>query len=210
MSCDTVLLPAALAVPCVRAALALLEGAYRCALILGRPPWDFALTETELSKTGVTDDHLTGLAAAGLLEWRSGTAPATHNGAGRSRVPKVLRGPALLFVLTQAGADLASRNRVGGGNAVPRWDPFRCELWLGDRLVKRFHRAARNQEYVLTCLQEAGWPERLEIALPDCKPAPLAHRLRETVKSLNQGQAPPCIGFRVCADGQSVRWQLLA
>jgi len=40
----------------------------------------------------------------------------------------------------------------------PRWDGERCELWLGNVLVKRFRRPAPNQEAILAAFEELGWP----------------------------------------------------
>jgi hypothetical protein len=208
-NCETLSLADALRQVPVQATLALLEGAYHCAHTLERPPWDFALANNEIHKTGVTDGQLELLLAAHVLERRTNLLPAVPNGHAPCEPDVHLQEDTAWLVLSPAGAQLVAQTRQSGGKLVPRWDPFHCELWLGGRLVKQFHRAARNQEYVLTSFQEEGWPERLEIALPDCKLAQLAYRLRETVKSLNHGQTPHGVGFHACADGKSVRWQFL-
>ena len=46
--------------------------------------------------------------------------------------------------------------------ARPRWIAEARELWLGDRLVKRFRRSATAQEIVLAAFEEEGWPRHID------------------------------------------------
>ena len=114
---------------CVRATLTLLEGAYHCALTVGRPPWDFALAATELHKTGVTDGHLELLRAAHVLERRTQLLPSVSNGHTPCTLAPavVIQDAAPWFVLSPAGARMAAQARQGGSKVGPHWDASRCE-----------------------------------------------------------------------------------
>ena len=60
----------------VQATLALLDGPYRCARLLGKSLWDFSRTIDELHKTGVSDDQLDFLVAAAEAALRGTAAPS--------------------------------------------------------------------------------------------------------------------------------------
>lgn len=209
MSSDPLPLPDVLGEPCVRAALALLEGAYRCALTLNRSPWDFALPDLQLQQTGVTESQLEALVASLILERRTDLTPPAADGvtSGGSLVSP--QAPVCWFVLAPAGFGPASRQKAEGDGAVPRWDRCRRELWLGGRVVMRFRRAAGNQEYVLDRLLEGNWREPVVVLWVGLSEKQSAERLRQTVKSLNRGQSPRRLAFSVGADGRTVRWRAL-
>ncbi|SRR5579884_146796 len=191
----------------VRATLTLLEGAYRSAVLLGRSPWDFAVTDAELHKLGVTHGHLEALIAAHVLETRTDREPLLLEGYACGAAPRFPQA-ATCFVLSRSGAELIARVPQRSGKLLPHWDAFQRVLWLGDQQVLRFRRAAENQEYVLRRLQEDQWEGSVEIAWPDLTSKQSAQRLRQTIKSLNRGQVPQRLCFRVEGGGKSVRWQV--
>ena len=48
----------------------------------------------------------------------------------------------------------------------PKWNSNVGVLSFGVRIVKRFPRAARNQEIILSAFEEEGWPPRIDDPLP--------------------------------------------
>jgi hypothetical protein len=106
------------------------------------------------------------------------------------------------------GGATCTMPRPAGGER-PEWGPTLRELRYRGRLVKRFRRAAPNQEGVLNTFEELGWPARVDDPLPPERGTDPAERLRETVKSLNRGQQGPLLLFRIEPDQRGVRWAAL-
>jgi hypothetical protein len=92
---------------------------------------------------------------------------------------------------------------------VPKWDPNLRELWLGDRLVKRFRVPASNQELILTVFEEEGWPESIDDPLPPEPNIDPKHRLQATVKSLNSHQVVSAIRFHGNGGGRVIYWETI-
>ena len=102
-------------------------------------------------------------------------------------------------------ASLSERPHRNGEK--PRWDGSQHELWLGSRLVRRYHRLAPWQEYLLAAFEECGWPERMDDPLPRARRVSPKRRLREAVRDLNRGQQPHLLLFEVEPGGAGARWQ---
>jgi hypothetical protein len=95
--------------------------------------------------------------------------------------------------------------------ARPVWDPVRRRLWLGERLLRAFGRAAPGQAAVLDAFQAHRWTRR---PFPDPlppepgeEPGSARRRLHETVKNLNRGLPRVTIRFR--ENGRVVWWEPL-
>ena len=88
--------------------------------------------------------------------------------------------------------------------ATPAWDGFSL-TWQGE-VVKRLRGDATNQRCVLDAFQGAGWPPTIPDPLPHKCGCNAKKRRRDTVESLNGGQAQPRIHFH--ADGHAgIRWE---
>jgi hypothetical protein len=214
--------------PATRAALALLLGGLHCAEFLERSKWEFACGLPYLRELGLTDEVLRDLMVGGYLEKRQERIPPTGTRAwpAANEPPASLVPP--LIALTHAGAALAWQSVCGGRAesllrpdrertredgpppAVPVWKAAVRELWFAGRAVKRYHRAAPNQERILVTFQELKWRDRIDDPLPKEAGMPAPERLRETVKSLNRGVERGTLLFRAEADGQGVCWAPLA
>jgi hypothetical protein len=211
--------------PCLRAALARLLGECKCAEALRRPVWDFAVGIGQLRETGISGKVLRLLIDDGYVEHRVETTPRA-GGARRFRLPvRPAWNWRSNFVLTARGEELAleilgdsdhswannrdaaSEGRAPGNREKPCWDAGVRELRYRCQVIKRFRRAAPNQEYLLQALQELDWPLRIDDPLPKDREVDSSERLRETAKSLNRGQSPHLIRFRVEATGQGIRWE---
>jgi hypothetical protein len=90
---------------------------------------------------------------------------------------------------------------------VPFWDTYRRELRIGDRVVKRFRRPAKNQETILAAFQEDGWPPRIDSPLSGRSARQAMDRLHDAVKKLNR-QLKPLLRFLSDGLGQGIIWQL--
>ena len=125
-------------------------------------------------------------------------------------------------LLSAAGADLVREMLIdlyanlaavtaptSTGQLVPRWDG-RC-LWLGDRLVKEFKRAAPDQVAILEAFEHAGWPAQLGHNPLDGRVRRKRNRrrrLHDTLQNLNRSLAPGTIRFRGDGSGSGVCWEL--
>lgn len=114
--------------------------------------------------------------------------------------------------LTQRGEsrDVSGIPDPNNGDAKrprPRWDAVRRELWCGETLIKRFRRAAPNQERVLIAFEEAGWPEAIDDPLPQEDGVLASERLWQTIKQLNRTIKPPLIHFGGDGTGTRVCWR---
>jgi hypothetical protein len=128
--------------------------------------------------------------------------------------PATTAAPELLEAAPQAapGSQIASPNgETGPGPGLkPHWDPGRRELSLGDRLVKRFHVPAGNQELILNAFQEEGWPKHIDDPLPGNHLIDPKTRLNDVIYRLNRAQITPLIRFRTNGHGSGVHWSLCA
>lgn len=196
--------------PATLAVLALLLGKYRCARMLRRSPWEFAVALAELRAAGLTGPLLRHLRESGYIEYRPEPPAASgHGGSVVLTSSGALRAQERLRAVHDEALS-ATTERSGRDFAVfrPRWDGLVRELTFGGRLVKRFRRPAPNQEAILTAFEGLGWPERIDDPLPSVPDVCPVVRLRETIKSLNRGQDRPLLRFRVESDGRGVRWRI--
>jgi hypothetical protein len=94
--------------------------------------------------------------------------------------------------------------------SVPFWDAERRQLWLGNKLIREFRQAARNQVALLDALHKCGWVvRRIDNPLsndPAESPKERNQRLQDTVKNLNRGLVKGTIRFHMDCDGLGVRW----
>jgi len=205
----------------VQATLALLDGPYRCARLLGKSLWDFSRTIDELHKTGVSDDQLDFLVAADLLERKVELSRPARNGTSRSHATKARQVPMVWFVLTKQGAEVASnsaaveatsetgnRSKEEGTDLLPSWDG-RVFSYDG-AVLKMFRRHAPAQERILDAFQQAGWPEWLADPLERRGEEHSVKHLRDEVRLLNRTQKPWRVRFDTDPQWLGVRWTVVA
>lgn len=89
----------------------------------------------------------------------------------------------------------------------PRWDAIRRELWCGKTLIKRYRRAAQNQERVLAAFEAAAWPDVIDDPLPEEDGIIARERMWDTIKQLNRTIKPPLIHFGSDGTGRRVCWR---
>jgi hypothetical protein len=189
------------------AAVAVLLGQYRSAECLKRSPGELACQPDLLHATGVTDEALAALVAAGHLatNWdqqrRLYSLVLTPQGAAFATQ---LLFPAVAGQAAQPASGLECPPSI---NDTPRWEAPVRKLWLGEQLVLWLRRRAPNQECLLASFEELQWRERIDDPLPAGGGVDREERLVDTVKSLNRGQACILIRFRVTADRLGVYWE---
>ena len=168
--------------------------------------------------------------------WKRATRSMRHE-VTRSADPdrKFARGintrfsPDTRFLLTDAGRALAGGNpseptlirltpqpgsmppapAVSGTPDAPKWNSNVGVLSFGARIVKRFPRAARNQEIILSAFEEEGWPPRIDDPLPPSRNVEPKRRLHDTIKWLNRDQEARVLAFLGDGTGEGVRWRSL-
>jgi hypothetical protein len=87
----------------------------------------------------------------------------------------------------------------------PSWDKGQYELRLGDRIIRLVDsKKAKNLIPILDAFQEDAWPNRMDDPLSG-DAASQKDRLKEAVKSLNNGLATGTIVFSVVG-GEAIRW----
>jgi hypothetical protein len=173
----------------VRALLALLEGASRCARLLGRLETEFPLNRATVLRTGVSEGQLRDLIARGLLGCR-----------GRADFFLTLVGEQVLTGCSPSAAPAAA------SPGKPYWCARARVLCFGGRLLKEFRREAPNQFLLLDSFQELGWPGRIDDPLPPVPGLLPQERLEQTVKSLNRSLLSPALHFGLAAGRRAVRW----
>ncbi len=211
-----------------RAALAMLQESYECALDLQRDKWDFAVEIETLRKAGLSDNDLRWLVCNGYIEHAREVSLASDK--GRTFCP----GHGLTFhrrtcftlcksglpFLTAASEQLESSHTLNTselrltpdltGSQLPKWDSDRQELWLGPDLIKRFKVPAANQVLILAVFEEEQWPSRIDDPLPQQNGQDPKRRLHDTINSLNRKQKNGLIRFSGDGRGAGVRWKLVA
>ena len=91
----------------------------------------------------------------------------------------------------------------------PNWDPVRRELYLQDKLVKRFRVPASNQEMILSVFEEEGWPVHIDDPLPFRQDIDPKIRLHDTIHRLNGHQTNRLLCFHGDGYGSGVLWELV-
>jgi hypothetical protein len=139
---------------------------------------------------------------------------------GASRATEVMLGKVqrLRGLLTEAPRTVLLPSGAPG-QAKPRWDGDRRDLWFGTTLCKQFNKQpAPNQTAILDAFQELGWPSVIDDPIPSRKknndPIPplkkqddgkRRRRLIDTVQALNRGTYP--LRFSLDGTGKSVCWE---
>lgn len=192
----------------VVAALELLLDAQRYAVDLGVPVAEFAIGLDALQHRAVEEIDVRWLLAKGYV-----SVVDTHEFAGGPQLVRLAPLPSVSFVITDQGAAYAARTLVGAsaggadpGGDRPVWDASRRELRLGRRIVKQFRVPARNQETVLACFEEEGWPPLIDDPLPPVMDLESKRRLHDTINALNRCQSGPGIRFQGDGSGCGIRW----
>ena len=192
-----------------------------------RDPWQFAVEISRLAGLGLTHSDLRWLVEKGYaVHAREVTQPGDRNrkfalGANTTFAPDSR------FILTDAGLFLAGGNRpeptlirltpkpssmpaaraASGASDRPHWNSNTGVLYFGDRIVKRYPRAARNQEIVLAAFEEEGWPNRIDDPLPPSRGVDPMRRLHDTIKWLNRDHEAQVLAFNGDGTGEGVRWK---
>ena len=95
---------------------------------------------------------------------------------------------------------------------TPKWNPETHVLFLGEVMVKQYHRPARSQHAILSAFEQEGWPSRIDDPLileEGAAETKSKWRLRNTVNDLNRAQYG-CIRIRFHLDGtgRGIRWKI--
>ncbi len=192
-------------------------------------PWQFAVEIARLQELGLTYSDLRWLVEKGYaVHAREVTRSADQDRKFALGVNTIFS-PDTRFVLTDAGLDLAGGDRpeptlirltpqpssmppmpvVSAAPNTPNWDGNMGVLYFAGRIVKRFSRAARNQEIILGAFEEEGWPYRIDDPLPPSGNVEPKRRLHDTIKWLNRDHEAHVIAFIGDGTGEGVRWRSL-
>jgi hypothetical protein len=68
---------------------------------------------------------------------------------------------------------------------------------------------APNQELILGCFEEEGWPPRIDDPLPPHPELAAKRRLHATITTLNRHHKHRLLRFLGDGSGEGVRWELL-
>jgi hypothetical protein len=198
-------------------ALRELRKAYHCALELGHPPWEFAVTIGELRRLGLTETDLRWLVRTGHVEHRVEVTQPEHAQRRFGQSANLSLTERSCFVLTAVGLACAGRVPPAAGGEpetapatpageVPRWDEEEHTLYWRGRVVKCFREDAPCQEAILSTFQAADWAGCVEVNLPRDGGTDAKQRLRDAVRNLNRG-VRPYLRFRQEGCGSRVRWE---
>ena len=116
-----------------------------------------------------------------------------------------LRGNDLVMTLLRAAAQELSE-QLGCSHQRPYWDRASRELRFRNAVVKRFRKAAPNQELILDSFEELGWSHRIDDPLSHKDEIVPPVRLRDAIKRLNGKMENPLIRFGGDGRGKGVIW----
>jgi hypothetical protein len=85
----------------------------------------------------------------------------------------------------------------------PKWKSVAQELWVGNKLVKRFKRPADSAGALLEAFELADWEHAVENPFKGEHDA--KSRLHDAIKNLNKCQK--VIRFRGNGDGMGATWE---
>src|SRR5690606_33281778 len=146
--------------------------------------WDFAVAIWDLRELGLNDNDFRFLVKKQWVEHAREVTVQGTNGREFRPAGDLTFNRRTCFILTDTGIaqaqDLAddcpqavapllipdSANSFLLRHEMPCWHAETRELWIGDKLAKRFKRHAENQEIILNAFQEEGWPARIDDPLP--------------------------------------------
>ena len=195
-----------------------------------RDPWEFAVEIQQLQSMGLSANDLRFLVRKGLVEHARETTVVGQDGRYFQPTGDLTFTKHTCFIVTCNGATPAGVCEQGAGDSnrsdghtsrageaaasssesvTPQWNAEKRELWLGDRLVKRFKWHAENQERVLAAFEEEAWPFRVDDPLPPHGEQDAKRRLSDTIKCLNRKQIHPILHFRGDGTGEGVVWELV-
>ncbi len=192
-------------------------------------PWQFAVEISRLQELGLTYSDLRWLVEKGYAVHAHEVTRSADPDRKFARGINTRFSPDTRFLLTDAGLALAGGNpseptlirltpqpgsmppapAVSGTPDAPKWNSNVGVLSFAGRIVKRFPRAARNQEIILSAFEEEGWPPRIDDPLPPSRNVEPKRRLHDTIKWLNRDQEARVLAFLGDGTGEGVRWRSL-
>jgi hypothetical protein len=192
----------------VVAALELLLDARRYAVDLGVPVAEFAIGLNALQHRELAEIDVRWLLAKGYVN-----VVDTDEISRSGQMTRIETVDSVAFVITEQGAAYAARELYGTNGIAaeisvlrPVWDLSRRELRVGRSVVKQYRVPAPNQELVLACFEEEGWPPQITDPLPPVMDLESKRRLHDTINALNRCQSSPGIRFQGDGTGCGVRW----
>ncbi len=96
------------------------------------------------------------------------------------------------------------RTLSGRRENAPAWNNDRRELWNGKQLCKRYRQLAGNQITILRAFEEEEWPHRIDDPLSGKAGKDHKRRLRDTVRSMNDGLKH--LRFECDGTGEGIIW----
>lgn len=209
----------------INTALALLRKASDFAADVGELDWNFAVEIQRLTAVGVTACDLRWLLhkeliSHGIEKTTTGHKqrwfdPGTSSFSERSCFVLTEHGKTFLQQLYRQEqskhgdllqfTDPPSTTQIPSSEK-PLWNSQRRELTLGGVIVKQYKIPAPNQELILTCFEEDGWPDRIDDPLPAQPDITPKRRLHDAICSLNRCQKERLIRFMGDGSGEGVRW----
>ncbi len=133
-----------------------------------------------------------------------GDGPRSAHSCELKRVVGTEKGKALLDTVLQSLQCLTPR---GSPLMKPRWEYVRRELSFGLVVIKRFRKAAPNQERLLEAFELENWAIQVADPLPRDHGIIPSERLRETIKRLNRSILHSPIRFRTDGTGKRACWR---
>jgi hypothetical protein len=223
----------------LRAALGALRRAHHYAMDAGADVWDFAVELDEFRRSRISKSELRWLVRRGFAMHAcelsdSRTSQRQFRSASLSSFSErscfIITPDGLAFVQNyeellptwngrrptadaQLTPDQNSAHLLLPTAALadkPQWDPHKCELRLGGRLVKRFRSPAPNQQLVLQAFEIESWPIRIDDPLPLMAEQCPKRRLHDAIKCLNRHQVHGLIHFGGDGSGRGVLWERTA
>lgn len=179
--------------------------------------WQFAIELSAMIRLGVEVTDIRWMVCSELIEHRRETTHPGQPARSFADDAGLTFNDRSSFVLTDRGIRMTEvylpEHQPGVElcqTRAPNWNHVRRELWHDDLLVKRFSKPAKNQELVLTAMQEENWPiEGVFDPLPGTAQCDRRSRLRDTVKSLNRNQVGErLIHFSSDSHGELVYWRV--
>jgi hypothetical protein len=206
--------------PPERKALLCLHEAHQSAQRFHSDVWQFALELADLRHEGVMPTTLRGLVVQGLVVHARETTPPRADRRTVQLSPHLRFTERSCFVLTPAGAVLASRVQGPQSEQATTSEPEqavpsfvtcadgRRELRVLGFVVKEFRVYAMNQEQVLAAFEEQHWPRWIKNPFLNISVNP-KKRQHNTIDRLNRAQKHRLLRFHGDGTGLGISWELL-
>jgi hypothetical protein len=205
--------------PTVRSALMQLQEAYELARSENLPIEEFAIRLSSLIQGGGS-----AAAAQWLVNSRYARLTAedgTVDSSGSFVRNRPRNGPLSnhsRLTLTERGLELArgcngttdvelSVTSTSLSTMKPHWHRKKRELWVGNQLIKRFTKTAKNQHLIMEVFEEEGWPPSIDDPFPGGTHQEKRKRLNNAVDRLNHGHLLPLLRFHTNGTGDGIRWE---